>query len=226
MVSLRKITVEILLSNVKLIMSSQTFFHYLGFIRNLGNMRKNLAASRYFTYVFISLWKMLVFFATMLFSIWIIGHNVGNTFSKFTSSFGDHQINVTEIRPPLQNGPDIPGGSFLEEVIKEKSAAYIVRQTLLIQILAAYVCYIFAKFACKICIQGFSFAFPVSLAVPVTLSLLISLCGLRSESPCFWESVLPQYLFWTCPKGEFISDFIGKEVSLQHGICLHCFIME
>jgi chitin synthase len=177
-------------------------------------MRKSLIDTRYFTYVFISLWKMLVFFATMLFSVWILGHNVGNTFTQFTNSFGDHQINVTEVRAPINSGPspDIPGGSFLEEVIKEKSVTNLVRNTLYLQILAAYVTYIFGKFACKICIQGFSFAFPVSLAVPVTLSLLISLCGLRSESPCFWESVLPQYLFWTCPKGEFISDFIGKEV--------------
>jgi len=175
-------------------------------------MRKNIAHTRYFSYVFISIWKTLAFLATMLFSIWILGHNVGSTFSQFTSSFETHQINITEIRPPLQSGPDIPGGSFLEEIIKEKSSAYVVRHTLFLQILAAYVCYIFGKFACKICIQGFSFAFPVSLAVPVTLSLLISLCGLRSESPCFWESVLPQYLFWSCPKGEFISDFIGREV--------------
>ncbi|CAG7817051.1 unnamed protein product [Allacma fusca] len=183
-------------------------------IRALGKMRKNLVHTRYFTYIFISLWKMLIFFAAMILSVWIAGGNVANLFSQFSNSFAVHNINVTEVRYNTfsEISPDSPDALPLQEIIKESSATNAVTHTLVVQMLAAYICYIFGKFACKICIQGFSFAFPVSLAVPVTISILISLCGLRSENPCFWDSFLPQYLYWSCPKGDnFISDFIFKE---------------
>jgi hypothetical protein len=68
-----------------------------------------------------------------------------------------------------------------------------------------------AKFTCKICIQAFSFAFPVLLAVPTTVILLISLCAMRDTETCFWNNVMPGYLFWTCPEGDFWGDFMGKE---------------
>lgn len=70
-------------------------------IRGLGNMRKGLTRTRYFTYALLSLWKMLVFFGTMLFSVWLLGYRIGNTFSQFSSSFGTHPINITEVGSSL-----------------------------------------------------------------------------------------------------------------------------
>lgn len=38
---------------------------------------------------------------------------------------------------------------------------------------------------------------------------------MREEETCFWNDVMPGYLFWTCPKGDFWGDFFfGKEVLL------------
>jgi chitin synthase len=71
------------------------------------------------------------------------------------------------------------------------------------------------KFACKIGIQGFSFALPLNLAVPVTLVFLVSMCGFRDEKTCFWNSFFPSYLYWECPKGDLLKDFIGKEVTIK-----------
>lgn len=68
------------------------------------------------------------------------------------------------------------------------------------------------KFACKIMIQGFSYAFPVNLTIPVTLSLLISACGLRHEDPCFFHNSIPDYLFFESPPVYFLNDFISRQV--------------
>lgn len=72
--------------------------------------------------------------------------------------------------------------------------------------------YIFGKFACKICIQGFSFAFPVTLAMPVTVTLLITACGLRNDDPCAFRHTIPDYLYFECPGGgDFLHDFISNQ---------------
>lgn len=81
--------------------------------------------------------------------------------------------------------------------------------------------YISAKFTCKICIQAFSFAFPILLAVPVTIITLINLCGMREEEVCFWDNVMPGYLFWTCPKGDFWQDFFFGDQVRSVSITLH-----
>lgn len=45
----------------------------------------------------------------------------------------------------------------------------------------------------------------------MTLSILIALCGLRTDNACFWENKIPQYLFWNCPKEDFFEGFLTKE---------------
>ena len=77
--------------------------------------------------------------------------------------------------------------------------------------MAAYLAYIIGKFACKIVIQGFSFAFPVTLTVPLAVTLLISACGLRNEDPCIFRDTIPDYLYWECPTGDFLNDFISNQ---------------
>lgn len=84
---------------------------------------------------------------------------------------------------------------------------------LLIQIVAAYLCYIFGKFACKILIQGFSYAFPVNLTIPVSISLLIAACGIRNGDPCFFSGTIPDYLFFESPLVFRLSDFAAKEMA-------------
>ncbi|CAL4061130.1 unnamed protein product, partial [Meganyctiphanes norvegica] len=70
------------------------------------------------------------------------------------------------------------------------------------------------KFACKICIQGFSFAFPVSISVPLVISFLVGSCGTKFSSVCSFE-FMPRYLFWSCDEGNgnIINDFVVNDWS-------------
>ena len=61
-------------------------------------------------------------------------------------------------------------------------------------------------------IQGFSYAFPVNLTIPVSISLLIAACGLRNGDPCFFHNTIPDYLFFDSPPVYFLNDFITGEV--------------
>ena len=63
-------------------------------------------------------------------------------------------------------------------MLHSRAVLYTVKNSpvwvLLIQIGASYLAYIFAKFASKVQIQGFSFAFPLCAVVPVTVTLMLS----------------------------------------------------
>ncbi|XP_037071620.1 chitin synthase chs-2-like [Pollicipes pollicipes] len=185
----------------------------IGIVQYLGTIKEKMKKTRYWVYLFASLWKILVFFACMLFFMFLRLDNVGDLFTKFTDSFNQHKIFVNETsRALLGTATDTADFAKLftdtKTIFSDGNTAIYV---CLIQIFAAYSAYIFGKFACKICIQGFSFAFPVNLTIPVTLSLLLMGCGLRSGDACFLRDTIPGYLFFECPRGDYIKDFIAGE---------------
>lgn len=82
---------------------------------------------------------------------------------------------------------------------------------LLSQILSTWLCYVFAKFACKIQIQNFSFAFPINLTVPLTITILLAVGGLREIDSCALHGFFDDYVFFNVPPIYFIGDFVVKE---------------
>lgn len=183
------------------------------FIKKLGKIRESFDKTRYFNYMFISIWKIICFFLTILFVLLIKEGEVAFFFTEFSESFNVHPITVAEIKPVLGGTvlPDIseiiPTGDDTVINSNDWSPIYV----LLINILASYFAYIFGKFACKIMIQGFSYAFPVNLTVPICVSLLITACGLRNGDPCFFHETIPDYLFYEIPAENFLNDFISHQ---------------
>lgn len=100
-------------------------------------------------------------------------------------------------------------GDSVEVAAVYKSAFYV----LLIQVFAAYFCYIFGKFACKILIQGFSYAFPINLVIPLVVNLLIAACGIRNGDTCFFHGTIPDYLFFESPPVYSLSDFVSRQMA-------------
>ena len=77
-------------------------------------MKEKMKATRYFTYIFVSVWKVLAFFSTMLLvELFTVG-KIDNIFTLFQSGFGQHSINITErTNAGKQTLLDIPfGGNF------------------------------------------------------------------------------------------------------------------
>nr|CAD7198361.1 unnamed protein product [Timema douglasi] len=73
-----------------------------------------------------------------------------------------------------------------------------------------------SKFACKIRIQTVSFAFPINLAVPLTVSLLALVCGLRTADPCVFSGVIPDYLFFNSPDIYNLGAFLTSQLTDSH----------
>jgi ABC-type polysaccharide/polyol phosphate export permease len=68
------------------------------------------------------------------------------------------------------------------------------------------------KFACRILIQEIGFALPVTITVPVVISLLITFCGLRYDDPCYFRGIIPDYLFFKTPDFYVPENFLNEEV--------------
>ena len=67
---------------------------------------------------------------------------------------------------------------------------------LIVNIISGAVCFYFARVACKLCMQGFSFAFPLTLATPATAVIFCYLCHVRG-----WTRVVIPYMdigYWQC----------------------------
>jgi chitin synthase len=62
----------------------------------LAGIKKRAKKRRYYTYLFISVWKILLIFATMLIVWHVNGELVANLFNYFNQAFSPRKIPVQE----------------------------------------------------------------------------------------------------------------------------------
>ena len=152
--------------------------------------KRDLSKSRYFTYVFMSIWKMIVVFVLMILIIYLNDGTdaIKSTFTDFVDSFSKYTVKV------IEDADKVDATTHTMTIHDPLIPVWI----LLIQISVTYICYAFAKFACKIHIQAFSFAVPVNLAVPITISFLWVMIEMAAEDKCaICEGFHGfQYIFW------------------------------
>lgn len=186
----------------------------IGFVRSMGRVKEQMLVTRYFTTLFMTVWKLMLFFCSLCVILFCQGEEVANLFNLFNEGFGPHKISVDEVTSSLsQSQPDLIEASPIGDSVDIDAEYNTVLLVLGIQILAAYFCYITGKFACKILIQGFSYAFPVNLTIPLSISLMIAACGIRNGDPCFFHGTIPDYLFFESPAVFRLSDFAAREMA-------------
>ena len=71
---------------------------------------------------------------------------------------------------------------------------YVTYMPLIIQIVSSGLCYYFARLACKLCMQRFSFAVPLCLATPISVGVIIAICHLQPEKIV----LISNFLQWAC----------------------------
>lgn len=102
--------------------------------------------TRYFTYMLVSIWKIVIFFISSILILHIKGENVGHLFTMLSSAFSDHKITVTSIKSitsgTLPDLSEILTGDITEVVNADFNTPIYV---LLLQIAGAYFAYVFGK---------------------------------------------------------------------------------
>lgn len=124
-----------------------TQFLLVGLIRSLGRVKKEMRLTRYFTYVLVSVWKIVAFLISTILILHIKGENVGHLFTKLSSAFGEHTLTVSINSASSGTAPDLRDvlvtGGDLTEIIKADYSTPIY--VLLLQVFGAYFAYIFGK---------------------------------------------------------------------------------
>lgn len=77
------------------------------FVKSMGRVKEELKLTRYFTYMFMTIWKVFFFFLSVVFVLWFQGEDAGNLFALFGPGFSSHKIVVEEIAGFAQNLPDV-----------------------------------------------------------------------------------------------------------------------
>ena len=85
---------------------------------------------------------------------------------------------------------------------------------LIVNIISGAVCFYFARVACKLCMQGFSFAFPLTLATPATAVIFCYLCHVRG-----WTRVVIH--IWTSDIGS--AGLFVEFIAFLRYVSPHCF---
>ena len=134
--------------------------HWLSFFRSsvpfvslLGRIKERLKKTRHFVYFIVSIWKITLFFATMLLFLHLNDVAISPLFGFFTEGEGSstHRINETRVLPHSnQPLPDIPGGGKVQEVVGVTSWDFTPFIVLFIQIVSSCLTYNLGKFACQI----------------------------------------------------------------------------
>jgi len=126
-----------------------------GYMRRLARIKERLHRTRYFIYIFISVWKVILIFMSMVACFYYIdGSSSLAIFSKFKEAFGSHKILIQRDRSDLLEFANTDQFVGVEgETFELNSRSSTSLWFIFVQIVATWCCYVVAKFTCKICIQ-------------------------------------------------------------------------
>ena len=173
--------------------------------------RESKQATRDRMYTIITPIKLATFYISMVLMAWLT--NIIDKPSQMTEffqrSFGNHTYRVSSLELDVVGGDETEDGTLNKVFFILSDSSQHPLWVLLVQIGASYLAYISAKFACKVWIQTFSFAFPILMVLPFSLTFLVTMCGARARDACAFEGNafhIPNRLFFECPDtGDFWS---------------------
>ena len=158
-------------------------------VRNLAKRKEKLHRSRYFIYIIVSSIKICIMISGMLIIRYLIDGSCLYLFTQFKNAFSQHKVLIvrekTEI---LSDGID-------EEWLELDVFGTLPMWFAFIQISTSWLAYVFGKYSSKICIQEFSFTFPLILTVPISIILFSVSCDLHLTDTCALASFIPRLVF-------------------------------
>lgn len=169
----------------------------------MAKIREQLEKSRYYTYLFVAPWKIVVFFIV---GFLISGIHFRDFFFNFTDGWKEHSINIVEVTAVYNESTPVD-----KPTSQITSTPNVVLWVFLVQALSSWIVYVFSKFAAKVYIQSFSMAFPINLTVPVAVAVLATISSFRARNVCALHGLLPDFLFFKDPPVYYFVDFVVKD---------------
>lgn len=133
-------------------------------MKYLASIKEDLKKkTRYSTYAFVSIWKMIFFIGSTVFIFYIKGGSVSTLFTLLPQVFQPHKITVSEVKTNFLNMslfflnnsqvkqqagtlPDLQDITFSGDTRDVDAANHAAIYVLLIHVFSAYLCYVFGKY--------------------------------------------------------------------------------
>ncbi|CAK1549970.1 unnamed protein product [Leptosia nina] len=179
----------------------------------LSDLRNELKKTRYYTYRFLPIWKIILFMICIMVAMEIQGDDSKSFFSWALTAFTERLYYVHEVQAILEDNLVDLDRTLIEGSFRLEASPIASLWVAVIQMAAAYICFTCSKLACKILIQQFSFTFALSLVGPVMVNVLIYMCGLRNANPCAFHNTIPDYLSYIIPPVYYLQNYIGREMT-------------
>ena len=193
-------------------------------VRALARMKESLHRSRYFIQVIVAPLKMILMICGMFAVRYWLDGSCAYLFTQLRSAFSSHKVLIVRDRAEVLSAHDGIEEEWLELDTFGATPLWFV----FVQVSATWLCYVFGKFACKICIQGFSFTLPLVLTVPLSIIVFSVSCDLHLGDTCALAHFMPRHLFWSCPSEPSNGSFVSLEnvlwivwIMSQIWICIH-----
>lgn len=203
----------------------------IAFLKTLSEVKKLPIVSKYVIYSFVSVWKILLYFAMFLIiqallalyydgRVRAMSKMVDSLFMEFGEAFSEHSIDL------------VRENSLLNTVLQMTSNPFTPVMMGLIHTFAAFFCHRAVIFVCKIRIQPFSFGLPIHLVLPFSISIMNLFVNFYFTDVCvFSEAYQPfEYIFWNVHYNVFtlegfwnkfilliwLCSFISKAITVSH----------
>ncbi|VDP06157.1 unnamed protein product [Soboliphyme baturini] len=153
----------------------------------LYDLKERLQKCRYKCYVLISVWKCVLSLFCMILS--------GGSKCRVKVLF--------DLNNPFSQLQNIT----MEVGMPTASRNHYTQSVVLLcvsLVLCSWLCYMMARFACKVGMDRFGYAVPVASVIPTAIVVIIGLCETKRNRSCAFAYWLNDKLFWNCDfKGIF-----------------------
>ncbi|CAC5366536.1 CHS1 [Mytilus coruscus] len=165
----------------------------------LKELKKNIRRMRTKIYAVVSAWKIILTLLLM---------------TALMSTFKSSCLSVLYFHG-TNNATDCPHMVYPLYVANVQGTNYYNDPfwTAILQIFACLLCYTLSKTACKIMLQVASFSLPLMLVAPIMAGVFMSDCE-SWKSGGQTNSIMPEYLQWTCDLHGISYDFLEKLISV------------
>lgn len=158
-------------------------------IKNLAKRKEKLHRSRYFIFTIVSCVKICIMICGTLIIRYLIDGSCLYLFTQFKNAFTQHKVLIVRDKTEILSDHD----GIEEEWLELDVFGTLPMWFAFIQISTSWLAYVVGKWSCKICIQEFSFTFPLILTVPISIIFFSISCDFHLTDTCALASFIPRY---------------------------------
>ena len=176
-------------------------------IRYLAGLKERCQTQTYKMDFALLVWKTALFLSLASLFLLVRGINIFLLMTKAPEAMGSDVATKNQIWKD-QSGEVV--GFQIEEFVVGPNKITAALSIMLLHILAAYLAYSSAKYACKIFTRLYTLSIPLLLGSPLSILILGSMCGLENQYTHFSNEYPGVHRYFNCPSNSSFEDIFSQ----------------